>query len=342
MRLAEIVETKSPFPIPATPANIERARAFVLRKWQQRVSEMGRPVPDDLSGSCKASSMFAQRVFGGKIMGNYHHQFVELDNGDILDLNADAADVAKVRSDFVARQAGKTFSGERHTLPRDPHSHDRTWFGNPDHKDSMKSLEPRVAQWVKEFADGLPVAESTNRPDYPDILSDAHAIADYIAGHASDDVDDEFIAEYFRGCHATLRLIPASEISEGDKDHNIRSKAKERRYAKMDPATMPPLVVENGKIMDGGHRFRVGLAKGKNAFWCYNVTEISAVAESTDAYTPPTIEVGDDVLVGKFKNRKAEVTGFTKDDHNQPVLKTTKGDQKLFKPRIVKIDKDKP
>tara|TARA_B100000809_G_scaffold2447_1_gene2816 strand:- start:40 stop:243 length:204 start_codon:yes stop_codon:yes gene_type:complete len=51
----------------------------------------------------------------------------------------------------------------------------------------------------------------------------------------------------------------------------------------------------------------------------------------------PSIEIGDEILVGKFKNRKATITGFTTDDNNQPVLKTTKGDQKLFKPRIVKL-----
>ena len=54
----------------------------------------------------------------------------------------------------------------------------------------------------------------------------------------------------------------------------------------------------------------------------------------------PNIEVGDTVMVGKFKNSKAEIKGFTKDDHNQPVLKTNKGDQKLFKPRILKLMKD--
>jgi len=53
----------------------------------------------------------------------------------------------------------------------------------------------------------------------------------------------------------------------------------------------------------------------------------------------PDIEIGDDILIGKFKNRKAKITGFKKDDHNQPVLKTTKGDQKLFKPRFPKLDK---
>jgi len=56
-----------------------------------------------------------------------------------------------------------------------------------------------------------------------------------------------------------------------------------------------------------------------------------------ESYQPPVIAVGDEVRVGKFKNRKAEVQGFTKDKNNQPVLKTNKGDQQLFKPRIAKL-----
>jgi len=59
--------------------------------------------------------------------------------------------------------------------------------------------------------------------------------------------------------------------------------------------------------------------------------------ESDSTYQPPSIEVGDEVRVGKFKNRKAEVKGFKTDKNNQPVLKTTKGDQQLFKPRITKL-----
>lgn len=61
------------------------------------------------------------------------------------------------------------------------------------------------------------------------------------------------------------------------------------------------------------------------------------VTESEKSLTPPTINVGDEVRVGKYKNKRAEVKGFTKDENNQPVLKTNKGDQKLFKPRIAKL-----
>lgn len=51
----------------------------------------------------------------------------------------------------------------------------------------------------------------------------------------------------------------------------------------------------------------------------------------------PDLEVGDTLLVGKFKNRKAEIKGFSTDEHGQPVAQTTKGDQKIFKPRIAKL-----
>lgn len=64
--------------------------------------------------------------------------------------------------------------------------------------------------------------------------------------------------------------------------------------------------------------------------------------ESPEVLALDPIAVGDRVFVGKFKNRKAEVTGFATDDHNQPVLKTTKGDTKLFKPRLDKLDEAAP
>ncbi len=59
------------------------------------------------------------------------------------------------------------------------------------------------------------------------------------------------------------------------------------------------------------------------------------------SYQPPKIEVGDDIKVGKFKNRKATVKAIFMDKNNQPVLKTNKGDFKLFKPRITKLEDEK-
>ena len=66
--------------------------------------------------------------------------------------------------------------------------------------------------------------------------------------------------------------------------------------------------------------------------------KIADLIESETTLNPPSISVGDEVKVGKWKNRKAEVKGFTKDKNGQPVLKTTKGDQKLYKPRVSKLE----
>lgn len=65
--------------------------------------------------------------------------------------------------------------------------------------------------------------------------------------------------------------------------------------------------------------------------------KIHDIISEADSYQPPEIEVGDEVKIGKFKNRKAEVKGITLDKNDHPVLKTTKGDQQLFKPRISKL-----
>jgi hypothetical protein len=54
-------------------------------------------------------------------------------------------------------------------------------------------------------------------------------------------------------------------------------------------------------------------------------------------YELPRLEVGDVLLVGKFKNRKATITGFSSDENNQPVAQTDKGEHKIFNPRIAKL-----
>lgn len=119
-----------------TPDNISKARAFAMQKWKERAIERGSPEPDDLSYSCKFTSLFARYVFGGKIQGSWSHQFLRLDDGTIVDLNIDANDVRK--------------------LGDAAHVHDASFFrGNHEWKDSMLSIKPRVLQWAKEFRAGL-------------------------------------------------------------------------------------------------------------------------------------------------------------------------------------------
>ncbi len=125
--------------LPATPENIAAAKAFVLKKWQERAIERGGPnatLPDDLSSSCKFSSLFARAVFGGKLEGNFDHQFVRAKDGTIIDLNIDAADVKE--------------------LGDQAHRHDILFWGSRDHRDSVRSCVPRVKEWVAEFLADYP------------------------------------------------------------------------------------------------------------------------------------------------------------------------------------------
>jgi len=113
-----------------------------------------------------------------------------------------------------------------------------------------------------------PITENTPISSYPKILYDAKEIADYIVS-IDPDYDKDAIEDEFEDKKAILTLIPAKKINKDD-NHHI-SFDKQKKYEKMNLDTMPPLVIVNGKIWDGNHRFRAGLKNGKTDFWCYVV-----------------------------------------------------------------------
>ena len=129
MRYCDIFENKQSN-IEPTAANIAQAKDFVFRKWVERATERGEPSPHDLTHSCKFSSMFAQKVFGGILRGNYDHQYV-MRNGQIIDLNSDAEDVR--------------------ALAEKAYIHDPVFWMSADHRASMSSCKKRVDAWVAEF-----------------------------------------------------------------------------------------------------------------------------------------------------------------------------------------------
>jgi len=121
---------------PVTSEWIAKAREFLLEKWSERVRELGRKQPADLSGACKFSSLFGKEVFGLDIQGNWDHQFNVLPDGSPLDL------------------------GEQ----GDSHEHDEEFFGNPEHRESMKSCMPRVRGWAEEFRRRYPLKQASRGP----------------------------------------------------------------------------------------------------------------------------------------------------------------------------------
>lgn len=108
---------------------------------------------------------------------------------------------------------------------------------------------------------------------YPTELKDRYAIAAHIAALAVGDVDEDMIADYYEGAKAVLRFVPLAELTEGHPDHNVRVISREKRYAKLPASTRPPIVIQNGEIEDGNHRYRVAKAAGETGLWCYDVVD---------------------------------------------------------------------
>lgn len=50
-----------------------------------------------------------------------------------------------------------------------------------------------------------------------------------------------------------------------------------------------------------------------------------------------TLKVGEQIKMGKFKNKSAVIKSFGKDAHNQPVAHTDKGDVNILKFRLVRL-----
>jgi hypothetical protein len=51
----------------------------------------------------------------------------------------------------------------------------------------------------------------------------------------------------------------------------------------------------------------------------------------------PDLDKGDVLMAGKWKNKKCVIDDFDTDDNGQPVAKTDRGDQQIFKPRVAKL-----
>lgn len=88
-------------------------------------------------------------------------------------------------------------------------------------------------------------------------LNNHFEIANYIEEISSKPVDKQLIEEYFFNCKAILQECLVESLVLENKDHHLPDKTLERKYFKLPLETMPPLVVENNKIIDGYHRYRV-------------------------------------------------------------------------------------
>lgn len=105
-------------------------------------------------------------------------------------------------------------------------------------------------------------------------LSDSDEITDFIVEFSVGFVDEELIRDYFFNCRAILKRVPINCLKAGMSDHHIYEKKKEAKYTKLSQATMPPLIVEKGKVLDGNHRLRVARKKGQKEIAIYEIQSL--------------------------------------------------------------------
>ena len=133
---------------------------------------------------------------------------------------------------------------------------------------------------VKEVTEDAPEPEAEHPVfgNWPKVLRDNREIASYVS-ELDPRVDEEMIEEHYFGCHAVLKLIPIESVKEGPPDSNIRSASKEKKFAKMDLAKQPPILVEDGMVRDGNHRYRVAKAAGATDILAYVISYDEPITE---------------------------------------------------------------
>ena len=106
---------------------------------------------------------------------------------------------------------------------------------------------------------------------YKPVLHDAEEITDYIVMLSTEPIDEGLVEDYFWGCKAVLKSVIIDTLINDNPDKHIRCSKKEKEYERLPSDTMPPLIVENGIVMDGNHRLRVAKKKGMNEIKIYEV-----------------------------------------------------------------------
>lgn len=113
---------------------LSELQAHAMMLWRERAEELDLPIPSDLSGSCRFTSLFVQSLFGGDIRGNWDHFHVRTRDGTVIDLNASAEDVLAIKA------AG-----------RDPYRHERRFVSSRDVREIFDTCRPRVEAWTSEW-----------------------------------------------------------------------------------------------------------------------------------------------------------------------------------------------
>jgi len=150
---------------------------------------------------------------------------------------------------------------------------------------------------------------------YAPILKDAWSIVDYIASvsdpHLSKHEEDNLL-DGIRGTQAVLKLTPITNKlrSMGDASQLEKtnpSYKKIKQYSKMNPKTIPPIVVDNDLVIDGNHRLQAAKELGLKEIWAYIITDADELNESGRLFSGVRL----DEIPQKYKHLKVLGRGTT-------------------------------
>jgi hypothetical protein len=159
---------------PARPAafGVSAAADFVAKAWERRPINM-RVEGMGTLGACKFASLFAVGVFGGKMQGNFHHQWAVTPDHGVVDLTCfgplwtpaarrlEAVKLVKRYSEAVGYQIvsddperlvyGNGWFNHPPVTPDGLFTHDEKFWGNKDHASDLESCMDTVMKWLTEF-----------------------------------------------------------------------------------------------------------------------------------------------------------------------------------------------
>ncbi len=109
---------------------------------------------------------------------------------------------------------------------------------------------------------------------FKEMLKDADEITSFIIEKSANDIDEELVLEYFWGCKAILKSVEIDSLLIEDTNHHVQLESKERSYQKLPIETIPPIIVEDGKVIDGNHRLRIAQKKGLKRIIVYDIISL--------------------------------------------------------------------
>lgn len=113
--------------------------------------------------------------------------------------------------------------------------------------------------------------ESTRVSAWPERLDSGLAIARHVSDLSPYEICEEQVEEMYFGYQAKLRWTPISDLRLGPADSNGISKKRQKACNSKPVETMPPLLADEGVIMDGSHRYRTLVDKGCTHCWVYHI-----------------------------------------------------------------------